>query len=97
METMTDKVIERLKAQAGMDSQFRKLHYKLLWLELEFEDIIGDLPDEKIDLIWDFVFTSNAWERRLLELACDYLEMDELGNLKARTQTRPMTAIENTE
>lgn len=84
MDSMTIVVIKVLRKRAKIEYQYQKLMHKLLWLELEFSEIVNELPEEQQDILWDFVFTSDAIDRRLLELTCDFLEIGDYGLLQPR-------------
>lgn len=66
--------MEALKLLARQDYAYRKLEKKFKWLEMEFSEIIRELPGEQKDLVWDFVMSSNELDRRLLEIACRVLD-----------------------
>ena len=42
-------------------------------LEKQFSDMTTTLSREQEDLVWEFVCTSDELDRRLLEIACEYI------------------------
>ena len=61
--------IRLLKEQARSDPEYARLHAEAVVWEEEFELALLDLPDEKQDTIWRYLFHWEDLSERLLELA----------------------------
>lgn len=70
---MNEGKIEKLKLLAIGDLQYRTMKQQFSKQEKHFLKTIHNLPGEQQDIIWEFVFASDALDRRLLEIACDYI------------------------
>ena len=70
---MNEHKIEKIMNLANGDAEFRNIKANFVKLERDFLEFVHTLPDEKQDLIYDFVFESNRYDRRILEIACDYI------------------------
>ena len=73
MEDLTEKKMARLREIAKSDSSYSDILRRYLVLEKQFSDMTTTLPREQEDLIWEFVCTSDELDRRLLEIACNYI------------------------
>ena len=74
---MNDAKIEKLTHLANADAEFRKIKAEFISLETEFMNLVHQLPMEQQDLIYKFVFASDEYDRRILEIACDYIDFSE--------------------
>lgn len=74
---MNDAKIEMLMRLAEGDAEFCKIKKSFIELEKAFMESVNLLPTEQQDLIYDFVFASDEYDRRILEIACDYLRFPE--------------------
>lgn len=70
---MNDNKIEKIMNLANGDAEFRRIKSNFIKLEKEFLELVHTLPDEQQDVIYDFVFESDRYDRRILEIACDYI------------------------
>lgn len=75
MDTNMERKIEILKQLSKSDEKYRELYSKFLPLEKQFTKIVNRLTNDEQDVIWDFVFTSDELDQRLLEIACDYIHI----------------------
>ena len=62
---------------ANADAEFRRITAEFISLETEFMNLVHQLPSEQQDLIYEFVFASDRYDRRILEIACDYIQFPE--------------------
>ena len=74
---MHDQKIQQLLLLAHADGEFRKMKAEFVRLEAKFMELVHELPDEQQDLIYKFVFASDEYDRRILEIACDYIHLPE--------------------
>ena len=61
------------KEIAKLDSSYSSILQRYLVLEKQFSDMTTTLSREQEDLVWEFVCTSDELDRRLLEIACEYI------------------------
>lgn len=69
--------IKLLHQLARCDEKYRSIETRFLRLEKEFSEMANRLPDEEQDIAWAFVCTSDELDRRLLEIACDYIDFNK--------------------
>ena len=74
---MKDAKIEKLMHLANADAEFRKIRAEFISLEAAFMNVVHQLPKEQQDIIYEFVFASDRYDRRILEIACDYIRFQE--------------------
>ena len=74
---MNDVKIEKLMHLVNADAEFRNIKAKFILLETEFMNLVHQLPMEQQNLIYEFVFASDRYDRRILEIACDYIYLPE--------------------
>ena len=73
MEDLAEKKLAKLREIAKLDSSYSSILQRYLVLEKQFSDMTTTLSREQEDLIWEFVCTSDELDRRLLEIACEYI------------------------
>ena len=76
MQQNTDITL-RHRSRAKNDPVYMQMYQEFLILEKQFQDIVHGLPMEQQDIIWEFVFASDALEHRILELALQYTDFSE--------------------
>ena len=76
MQQNTDITL-RHRSRAKNDPVYMQMYREFLILEKQFQDIVHGLPMEQQDIIWEFVFASDALEHRILELALQYTDFSE--------------------
>ena len=74
---MNDRKIKWLMDLANRDAEFGRIKADFIVLEKNFMDSVKQLPDTQQDLIYDYVFASNEYDRRILEIACDHIQLPE--------------------
>ena len=78
-----------LRLYARTNGEHRKLELKLAWLEREFAEIIGTLTEEQQDIVWDFVLSSDALDRLLLESIWEFIDFEGIVRRNAPNTGRP--------
>jgi len=74
---MYDNKIKLLRQLANADSVYRNMKERYAVLEEAFSQITLQLPEEEQDILWAFVLLSDEMDRRLLEIACDYIRFGD--------------------
>ncbi len=74
---MHEEKLKRLQLIANADAKYRALKTQYKVLENQFSKTAALLSDEQQDVLWAFVFVSDDLDRRLLEIACDYIQLAE--------------------
>ncbi len=74
---MHEEKLKRLQLIANADAKYRALKTQYKVLENQFSKTASLLSDEQQDVLWAFVFVSDDLDRRLLEIACDYIQLAE--------------------
>lgn len=85
----TEEQEKLLRLYARTNSEYRKLELKLAWLEREAAEIIGTLPVEQQDIVWDFVLSSDALDRLLLESIWEFIDFDGIVQRNAPNGKHP--------
>lgn len=65
-----------LRHLAGTDSRYREIRQEYISLERRFFEMTTRLTEEQQDIAWAFVCTSDELDRRLLEIACGYIDFN---------------------
>ena len=73
---MHEGKIKLLRLLANGDETYREIMERYKTQEEAFSQTAALLSDEQQDILWAFVFTSDELDRRLLEIACDYIHFD---------------------
>lgn len=66
-----------LRRLAREDLLFRRLERRYLDLEEAFAQMANTLPQDQQDTAWAYVCASDDLDRRLLEIACEYIRLRE--------------------
>ncbi len=74
---MHEEKLKRLQLIANADAKYRAIKTQYKVLENQFSKTAALLSDEQQDVLWAFVFASDDLDRRLLEIACDYIQLAE--------------------
>ena len=73
MDDLVEKKLAKLREIAKLDSSYSSILQRYLVLEKQFSDMTTTLSREQEDLVWEVVCTSDELDRRLLEIACEYI------------------------
>ena len=75
---MNEDKIRILRNLANCDEAYREIRQSYRQKEEAFSRVAALLSDELQDVLWDFVMTSDELDRRLMEIACDYICFDRI-------------------
>ena len=73
---MNEGKINLLRLLANGDELYRRIKERYRMQEEAFAQTATLLSNEQQDILWAFVLTSDELDRRLLEIACDYVHFD---------------------
>ena len=73
---MNEGKINLLRLLANGDELYRRIKERYRMQEEAFAQTAALLSNEQQDILWAFVLTSDELDRRLLEIACDYVHFD---------------------
>ena len=73
---MKEDKIKLLRLLANGDETYRSIKERYKIQEEAFARTAALLSNEQQDILWAFVLTSDELDRRLLEIACDYIHFD---------------------
>ena len=73
---MNEGKINLLRLLANGDELYRRIKERYRTQEEAFAQTAALLSKEQQDILWAFVLTSDELDRRLLEIACDYVHFD---------------------
>ena len=76
MSGTDDRKMEMLRRLAKADAKYREIEGTYLELERAFSEMTIRLTEEQQDIAWAFVCTSDELDRRLMEIACDYIDFN---------------------
>lgn len=76
MSATVDGKMEMLRRLAKADAKYREIEKDYLALERAFSEMTIRLTEEQQDIAWAFVCTSDELDRRLMEIACDYIDFN---------------------
>ena len=76
MSATVDGKMEMLRRLAKADAKYREIEGTYLELERAFSEMTIRLTEEQQDIAWAFVCTSDELDRRLMEIACDYIDFN---------------------
>lgn len=76
MSGTVDRKMEMLRRLAKADAKYREIEGTYLELERAFSEMTIRLTEEQQDIAWAFVCTSDELDRRLMEIACDYIDFN---------------------
>ena len=73
---MYEEKIRMLRNLANGDKTYRQIKQRYREQEEAFSRTAALLSNELQDILWAFVITSDELDRRLIEIACDYICFD---------------------
>ena len=74
---MHDDKMDKIMKLASKDPEFQRIKTDFIKVEKDFLKFVHSLSDDQQDLIYDFIFQSDHYDRRILEIACDYIQFPE--------------------
>ena len=72
---LIEKRKQLLRRIAASDKDYRVCHQKFMQAERDFFELLLELTEQQQDRLWRFVNLSNEVDERLLEIACEYLDL----------------------
>ena len=78
MNSRMDKRMRILRLLATLDDEYMQLQEEYKVWEEKFTQMAGTLTKEQQDVAWGYVCTSDALDHRLLEIACELLDLNKV-------------------
>lgn len=78
---MKDKIEKRMKILrflGKLDEEYERIEEEYRQWEVKFTEMVSCLEREQQDIVWGFVCTSDALDHRLLEIACELIDLNKV-------------------
>lgn len=68
------KKMDALQMLSNGDDAYYGMLQKIRELERQCDGAVAQLPQDQQDMVWDFVSLCERMSRRMLEIACEYMD-----------------------